>query len=161
MHAITVARISALCHCSVSSHSPVKSYCNSSLVNLAFISLLSPSNPGSHSLPLGSSPWLTLTDTDHSYSSPRWQGTSVSKFFCHSGFVVIISWVCFIFLLTGFGRYSRDRWESWREAAALHYSWYSQVFSRYVPRGSRHYTLGDVCLQMRTLTGVFIAKSLQ
>lgn len=86
MHAMTVAHTSALCHCSVSSHSPVKSYCSSSLVNLAFVSLLSPSNLGSHSLPLGSGPWLTLTDTDHSYSSSRWQGTSASKFFCHSRF---------------------------------------------------------------------------
>lgn len=59
--------------------------CNSSLVKLAFISLLSPSNLGANSLPLGSSLWLTLTDTDHSYSSSGWPGTSASKFFHHSG----------------------------------------------------------------------------
>lgn len=130
---------------------PCEIYGNSSLVNLAFSSLLSPLNLGAHSLLLGSSLCWTLTDTDHSDSLSRWHheerqhpGSSVVLGFV----VIIISWVFPLHIsFDKFGMYSGDWGESWREAAALDSSRHSG-FSMCVPRGScrwvsaRH-SLGD------------------
>lgn len=87
------------CHYPVYSQSPVRSYRNSSFVNLAFVSLLSPSNLGFHSLPLGSSLWLTLTGTDYSCSTSGWHQRNFSL---HDLWEIILE--SDLFFLAGLGR---------------------------------------------------------